>query len=145
MIALLPLALAAALPARAAEAPVPLGLRLLFVAVDRNADGRIDSAEADQFLDRLFAQADANGDARLSLDEVLGLQARLAPGAGDAVRGQFRRLDRNHDGFVDGREANKAAIAHFAFLDADQDGAITLADLAGRDLVAPGSGMTAVK
>jgi hypothetical protein len=130
---------APALAEGAAKAPVPLGLRLLFVAVDRNADGRIDEAEADQFVDNLFAQADSNGDARLSLAEVTAMQAKLAPGAANeqALKAQFRQLDRNRDGFVDGREANKASVSHFAFLDANKDGAITLADLAGRDLMAP--------
>ncbi|TDP43333.1 EF-hand domain-containing protein [Zavarzinia compransoris] len=144
------LALAAGPPALAQPAPaggVPLGLRLLFVAVDRNADGRIDEAEADQFVDNLFAQADSNGDARLSLAEVLAQQARLAPGAAGerAAKVQFRQMDRNRDGFVDGREANKASIAHFAFLDADKDGVITLADLAGRDLTAPSLGAAAAR
>lgn len=135
-----------ATPALAANPPpgggVPLGLRLLFVAVDRNADGRIDDAEADQFVDRLFATADTNGDARVSLAEALALQEKLAPGASGRkqVTAQFRRLDLDRDGGLDGREANKAALAHFAFLDTDKDGAVTLADLAGRDLTAPDLG-----
>ncbi|PWR25986.1 EF-hand domain-containing protein [Zavarzinia aquatilis] len=135
-----------ATPALAANPPpggsVPLGLRLLFVAVDRNADGRIDDAEADQFVDRLFAAADTNGDARVSLAEALALQEKLAPGAQSRkqVSAQFKRLDLNRDGVLDGREANKAALAHFAFLDTDKDGAVTLADLAGRDLTAPDLG-----
>ncbi|WP_408899989.1 hypothetical protein [Oleomonas cavernae] len=57
----------------------------------------------------------------------------------------FRRTDRNRDGVVDGREANKAAISHFAFLDANGDGAISLPDLAGRDLIAPPVAGTASK
>lgn len=147
----LALALACALPALGTHAEgtaaagtsaanVSIGLRLLFVAVDRNADGRIESGEADLFLDNLFAQADSDGDGRLSVGEVVGLQARFAPGeeAGRQIRAQFRQMDHDRDGFVDGREVNKAAVGHFAFLDADHDGAITLADLAGRDLVAPG-------
>lgn len=137
------LGLLLATPALAANSPptggVPLGLRLLFVAVDRNADGRIDDAEADQFVDRLFATADTNGDARVSLAEALALQEKLAPGASSRkqVTAQFKRLDLNRDGVLDGREANKAALAHFAFLDTDKDGAVTIADLAGRDLTAP--------
>ncbi|RJF87742.1 hypothetical protein D3874_12500 [Oleomonas cavernae] len=59
---------------------VPIGLRILFVAVDRNADGKIDQGEADQFVDRLFAQADSNADGVLSLKEVTAMQATLAPG-----------------------------------------------------------------
>ncbi len=118
---------------------VPIALRLFFVAVDRNADGKIDQGEADQFVDRLFAQADTNGDGVLTLAEVLGLQAKLAPGDGNAraATAQFQRMDLNHDGKIDGREANKAAVKHFAFLDANHDGVITLADLAGRDLATP--------
>lgn len=135
-----------ATPALATNSPpaggVPLGLRLLFVAVDRNADGRIDDAEADQFVDRLFAAADTNGDARVSLAEALALQEKLAPGAQSRkqVSAQFKHLDLNRDGALDGREANKAALAHFAFLDTDKDGTVTLADLAGRDLTAPDLG-----
>lgn len=121
---------------------VPLGLRLLFVAVDRNADGRIDDAEADQFVDRMFGAADSNADGRVSLAEALALQEKLAPGPQGRkdVTATFKRLDANRDGALDGREANKAAVAHFAFLDTDKDGAITLADLAGRDLTAPSLG-----
>lgn len=140
------LGLLIAAPAFAANPPpgggVPLGLRLLFVAVDRNADGRIDDAEADQFVDRLFGAADTNADGRVSLAEALAMQDKLAPGAQNKkqLSAQFKRLDLNRDGALDGREANKAALAHFAFLDTDKDGAVTLTDLAGRDLTAPDLG-----
>lgn len=139
------LAPAGALAAPAAGGDVPLGLRLLFVAVDRNADSRIDQGEADQFVDRLFAQADANADGVLTLKEVKAMQATLAPGEANAksLEATFRQVDRNRDGTIDGREANKASAGHFAFLDADSDGAISLADLAGRDLVAPPIGSAA--
>jgi Ca2+-binding EF-hand superfamily protein len=137
-VALLPATALAAAPPGSTDA-VPIGLRILFVAVDRNADGKIDQGEADQFVDRLFAQADSNADGVLSLKEVKAMQATLAPGATNAkaIETTFRQIDRNRDGVVDGREANKAAVGHFAFLDANGDGAVSLPDLAGRDLIAP--------
>lgn len=132
---------AAAPPAGA----VPLGLQLMFRMVDRDSDGAVSQGEADRFVDGLFAQVDGNKDGLVSWAELNGILGSLAPQPQQRRQAKraFERIDRNHDGHVDGREINRAAVEHFRFLDADRNGAVTLADLAGRDLFAPALGAAA--
>jgi Ca2+-binding EF-hand superfamily protein len=86
-----------------------------FQLLDADRDGRITPTEAAAFLQARFDAADANRDGRLDLAE-------------------FRNLRPQRDGRPqqDGRRAERRAeqsAAMFRALDADRDGAVTLADL----------------
>lgn len=146
---IMPLAQAAAEPeaatARGPAGSLSLGMRMLFRLVDHDGNGAISQGEADRFLDGLFAQVDGNKDGLVSWPEMLVIVKGLAPAPAQRseARRTFDQVDRNRDGQIDGREINRAATAHFRFLDADGDGAITVADLAGRDLFAPALGTPA--
>lgn len=73
---------------------------------DRNGDGRVSEAEYVGYLDRGFIAMDANHDGTLEPSELPGGRGRavtLARHEAD-LRRQFRRLDRDGDGFLDARE-----------------------------------------
>ncbi|MBL8829701.1 MAG: EF-hand domain-containing protein, partial [Planctomycetaceae bacterium] len=83
-----------------------------FARIDANGDGVIDEAElkkmaegfaqmaekGGEFMTRMFEQADANKDGKLSKDE-----------APERMKENFDRIDRNGDGFVD-RDELRAGI-----------------------------------
>ena len=130
-----------ALPALAqapAAGTVPIGVRLMFFALDTNGDGAIDRVEGDAFIDRLFTTLDRDGSGALTLAELEGLRANLAPGvAPDDLGAVFAKFDADGKGTVSPARFRTVARGHFAWLDRDGDGRITLTDLAGRDLTMP--------
>jgi Ca2+-binding EF-hand superfamily protein len=109
-ITLLAASIASAGPARPGPGATPGGR---FAELDRNRDGAIDRAEAAAAprLAERFERIDRNGDQRLAPDE-LRKAARLAATRRDLAKAQ--------------REALRA---RFAFLDADGDRSLTLAEI----------------
>lgn len=73
---------------------------------DRNGDGRIGVNEYVQYLGAGFRDMDRNGDDTLQASELPGGHGRaITRKAFQAnLRRQFRRHDRNHDGFLDAAE-----------------------------------------
>lgn len=87
-------------------------------------------------VDRRFRKLDTNGDGFIDLPD---LQARATEHAAFASRRFFRRFDANGDGKVTRDEFDGPAKERFAYLDLDDDGKITEADLPprlrGRDVL----------
>lgn len=73
---------------------------------DRNGDGEVSQTEYVIYMSRGFERMDRNGDGVISVDELPG--GRGQPITLKAfqrnLRIQFRRHDRNHDGYLDARE-----------------------------------------
>jgi Ca2+-binding EF-hand superfamily protein len=84
-----------------------------------------------------FARMDANGDGKLTADELTSRHGRraAADGAPNERRAAFAqkhfdKLDANHDGVVTRDEFVAAATARFQKLDSHGSGKITAADIA---------------
>ena len=73
---------------------------------DSDGDGRVSEAEYLAYMDRSFRGMDSNGDGILETDELPGNRGRpiTLSGFQDNLRDQFRKLDRNHDGYLNARE-----------------------------------------
>jgi len=115
--------------------------------IDRRAEhlvARLDSAgagyvTADEFAaaaQKRFARLDRNGDGRLTPDEfAVHGRHRAATAAnanvGTARSARFERIDTNHDGVVTVDEYAAAARRIYADLDAQQNGKVTAAEIAG--------------
>ncbi|HTG22268.1 MAG TPA: EF-hand domain-containing protein [Reyranella sp.] len=92
-------------PARASSA-VPRGL----MRYDTNKDGAVDRAEWKAAQEARFKQLDANGDGKLTQDELFA----RTPAIGNSVLPTDRQAQRQS--------------TYFQLLDADKDGVVTLAE-----------------
>ncbi|MEO5810593.1 MAG: EF-hand domain-containing protein [Rhodanobacter sp.] len=74
--------------------------------LDTDGDGRISSNEYVQYMSAGFSGMDSNGDGTLEPAELPGGKGRAITRREfqDNLRRQFRRLDRNRDGYLNARE-----------------------------------------
>lgn len=127
-----------AAPAVARSDPAPAGAR--WAQVDRNADGAIDRAEA-AALPRLaphFDRIDRNRDQQIDRDELrqawrlASARRELRQARADAMRARFRWLDANDDGALTLAELGDRAprlTERFAAIDADRNGRLLPGEL----------------
>lgn len=87
---------------------------------DTNGDGVVSRSEFFNAAEARFKARDANGDRRLTGDEMKDR------------RGRFARLDTNDDGTLSFAEQAAGTTARFSRLDADGDGKLTPEELAPR-------------
>ena len=101
---------------------------------DANGDGAVDHTEWNAGQEARFKQLDANGDGKLSQDELF---ARTPTSAGNAAptdrqvqrrSAYFRRLDTDKDGFVSKEEFMAQADGNFARSDLNKDERIDAAE-----------------
>ena len=85
---------------------------------DTNGDGVVSRAEFFAAAEADFKAKDANGDRKLSGDEMKD------------KRGRYARQDTNNDGVLTFEEAAAATAAEFARLDVNKDGKLTPEELA---------------
>ena len=74
--------------------------------LDTDGDGRVSSVEYVQYMSAGFVSMDSNGDGKLEPSELPGGQGQAITVREfqDNLRRQFRRLDRNHDSYLNARE-----------------------------------------
>lgn len=108
-----------------------------FSEADVNNDGRLSRLEFDAVRETLFARIDANGDDRLTLQELRGLRPENAPRPqrrpSREQLAKLRAVDRNNNRAVDIGEFRALGGERFVAIDRNRDGAITrdeLTDLA---------------
>lgn len=97
----------------------------MFERMDTDKDGSISKAEFDAAKKARFTRADANGDGKISLEEMTTeAQERAAKHA----ERHFAKLDKDGDGAVTAEEMEEARPGHgdmFAKLDKNEDGMIS--------------------
>ena len=110
---------------------------------DSDANGAVTLAEARNGVARMFAGADANQDGRVTRDEMRAFHGKMGghrpgghPGGhggpgdkGEGKRGGPMHLDADADGAITLAEAQSGIDAHFAKVDSDRDGSITEAEM----------------
>lgn len=113
-----------------------------FARLDANRDGTVTAPELSARkqargarqggVDRVakrFARMDADGNGAITLAEMRGAQAkraeRVAERGGRGANRGIGRMDTNRDGAISRAEFQANALARFARLDADRNGAVT--------------------
>lgn len=99
----------------------------MFAQADKDSDGKVTLAEANQASAAKFATADANHDGYLDATELEALK----PGRGGPGRGQAgpAKHDANGDGKLTKDEAPPPIQEHFDELDTNKDGALDRQEL----------------
>ncbi|MGI9367533.1 MAG: EF-hand domain-containing protein [Ruegeria sp.] len=100
------------------------GESVTFQELDADGNGEVSKAELEEHRNNRTAGADANGDGKISLEEM---QAAAQKQAADRVAKMFERHDANKDGFISDDELPKPRNAGKMFdrIDADGNGAIS--------------------
>ena len=121
-------------PALAAAPPADELMRFL----DRDADGALTPHEGAEAMLHLASVADANGDGRMTIEELtnfLNADAEERNAESDAI---FADLDRNEDGQLTAAEVPGEFKAIVAMADADDDGTVSRAEYDAIDFEHPG-------
>jgi Ca2+-binding EF-hand superfamily protein len=97
-------------------------LRKTFAQADANGDGMLDLDEYVGHTIFLFRQVDVNRDGSVTYQEAVAFTPTLTEAA-------FRAADRNGDGKLSVGEAAAAKVIVFFEIDANRDGVITIDEL----------------
>lgn len=89
-----------------------------FDAADADRNGTLSRQEFRAEIDRLYRDADRDGDGRVLFEDVAGMD-----------RGKFDTMDANHDGWVSGAELRSAKDQAFASADRNGDGMLSYDEL----------------
>lgn len=114
------------------------GIMKMLQDVDKNSDGAFSQEEVNAFVQAKFTQADANGDAALTAEELAEAMPMGRGGkgrGGDRAERMLKRVDINDDGSVTLAEVQDRQGKMFALLDVDSSGVIDADELPqrGRD------------
>ena len=97
-----------------------------FEEIDTNSDGVISQAEIAALSAARFATLDTNGDGMVTAEELIAAGVdRAAERAADMAAKMLERLDADGDGALSLAEMPDRAERGFDRLDADDDGAVT--------------------
>ena len=89
---------------------------------DADENGELSFEEFTQLRITQYTALDRNGDGRWTRKEFVQRMADMSMGRTDALRGKFKRWDRDDDGFWDTSEAAQAIEGNFKWLDKNKDG-----------------------
>jgi hypothetical protein len=106
-----------------------------FELIDTNDDGRVSSGEHEVYARLLFDQMDANGDDKLTVEEIMANERKfvrhvfttgnlLGPGELSTAE-KIQRLDTNSDGVISQTEHATGAAAKFQKLDINNNGELS--------------------
>jgi len=101
-----------------------------FAEADTNKDGKLDAAEIAAYRDKLFAEANSDGQDGVTIQEFepwFWKQHR------EMMVRAFQRLDADGDGQISKAEADAASDRLLSRLDRDKDGVLSLQDRPHRD------------
>lgn len=116
------------------------GLRGPMAKFDADSNGAITLAEARQGAAKMFAGADSNGDGRATREEMTAFHGKMGGhhrgehkgghgGAGGKMGRGSMHLDADGDGALTLAEAQSGIDAHFAKIDSNRDGSIDEAEM----------------
>ncbi|MDT8854098.1 EF-hand domain-containing protein [Paracoccaceae bacterium Fryx2] len=111
-----------------ADGPMPM---LNFEMLDADKDGKITPAELNAERAARVAKADANGDGKMSVEELAAMELeRMTAMATARAQGMVARMDSDGDGLLSAAElaAGPSRTPIFAHVDTDGDGAISQAE-----------------
>lgn len=99
-----------------------------FAEIDANADGKLTLEEIEAHRAAEFATADANGDGELDTAELSNrILAQVQERMAERVQHMLDNRDNDGNGTLSAAEVGQGpAIQHFARIDSDNDGAISL-------------------
>lgn len=102
----------------------------LFAEIDANGDGKVTLEELAAHRAALFATADTNGDGSLDADELAARElARFTESLPERTARMIERQDDNGDGRLQAAEIGQGPMEdHFARIDTDDDGAVSKAE-----------------
>jgi hypothetical protein len=106
-----------------------------FDFIDSNDDGRISSGEHEVYARLIFDQMDANGDDKLTVEEIMADEQKfvrhvfttgnlLGPAELSTAQ-KIQRLDSNQDGVISQTEHAAGAAAKFQKLDINNNGELS--------------------
>lgn len=101
----------------------------MFKEADANGDGAISRAEFNKFQARQFKKMDTNGDGRITHNEMEAGHKNMRGGGNGTTHldERFNAADANHDGGLDRSEAQMMPMltVYFDEVDANKDGKVT--------------------
>lgn len=99
----------------------------MFKEADSDSDRAISKDEFNAFQSKHFEKMDANGDGKISHQEMEAGHNKPAQGSTTHLDRRFNKADANHDGGLDRTEAEMMPMltTHFNEVDANKDGKVT--------------------
>ena len=91
---------------------------------DQDGNGELSAAEFTQLRVAQYAALDRNADGQWTRREFVQRVPGMTRGRVDALRGKFKRHDKNDDGLWDTAEAARAIKANFRWLDKNKNGSL---------------------
>ena len=95
-------------------------------AFDKDENGELNFEEFTQLRITQYAALDRNGDGKWTRREFVKRMPDMTMGRIDALRGKFKRWDKNEDGLWDTGEAAKAIEGNFKWLDKNKNGSLAI-------------------
>lgn len=93
---------------------------------DKDKNDELSFEEFTELRITQYAALDRNGDGKWTRREFVKRMPDMKMGRIDALRGQFKRWDKNEDGLWDTKEAAKAIEGNFKWLDKNKNGSLAI-------------------